>query len=95
MIRDDAKQFFNYHRPPFPPHPPHPLPKNNTQSPEWRTERTQATHKMITGLAAGTTYEVQIRAKNIAGWSDFCELVTVSTPNAKREVGEEEEVSLA
>ncbi|GMH77588.1 hypothetical protein TrRE_jg2056 [Triparma retinervis] len=28
------------------------------KSPEWRTERTQATHKMITGLAAGTTYEL-------------------------------------
>jgi len=61
------------------------------KSSEWRTERTQATHKMITGLDSGTTYEVQIRAKSIAGWSDFCEVVTVSTPNAKKEEGEGEE----
>ena len=74
----------------LPPKPQYEVRIRAMKSPEWRTERTQATHKMITGLEAGTTYEVQIRAKNIAGWSDFCELVTISTPNAKKEEGEEE-----
>jgi hypothetical protein len=52
-------------------------------STEWKIERTQATHKIVTGLFANIIYEVQVRAKNSAGWSDFTELVVVRTPKEK------------
>jgi hypothetical protein len=63
------------------------------KSPEWKIERTQATHKIVTGLLPGTVYEVQVRAKNVAGWSDFTEVKTIKTPDAKVEKVEEDEVS--
>ena len=56
---------------------------------EWKIERTQATHKIMTGLKPDTTYEVQVRAKNVAGWSDFSEVVHISTPVGKKQPGEE------
>jgi hypothetical protein len=48
----------------------------------------------VTQLLPGTVYEVQVRAKNIAGWSAFTEVVEIKTPDAKKEekdAGEEEE----
>lgn len=58
---------------------------------EWKIERTQATHKIMTGLKPDTTYEVQVRAKNVAGWSEFSEVVYISTPVGKKKGGTEEE----
>jgi len=64
------------------------------KSSEWRIERTQATNKVISQLLPDSEYEVQVRAKNVAGWSDFSELVIVRTPAGKDGKGadwEEEE----
>ena len=51
---------------------------------DWKVERTQATHKIVTGLLPDTMYEVQVRAKNAAGWSDFTEAIVVKTPKPKK-----------
>jgi len=51
----------------LPPKTQYELRLRETKTPDWRTERTQATHKIVAGLKAGTTYEVQVRAKNVAG----------------------------
>ena len=60
------------------------------KAPDWKIERTQATHKIVAGLKPDTQYEVQVRAKNVAGWSDFTEAILVKTPSKKRDNNEKE-----
>ena len=60
---------------------------------EWKIERTQATNKLLTDLLPDEDYEVQVRAKNVAGWSDFSELVVIRTPAGKDGKGADYEVS--
>jgi len=62
-----------------------------SRSPEWKIERTQATHKIVTGLLPGTVYEVQVRAKNVAGWSNFTPVLEIKTPDAKKDPKDEED----
>jgi len=59
------------------------------KSSEWKIERTQATNKIINQLLPDTEYEVQVRAKNVAGWSDFSEVVLQRTPEEGIKHGKE------
>ena len=78
----------------LPPKTPYELRCREVKSQEWKIERTQATHKIITGLLPDTHYEVQVRARNVAGWSDFGEMLVVKTPSSnkqKKQKAEKEE----
>lgn len=44
--------------------------------------RVQAAHKTLELLPLSTTFEMQVRAQNVAGWSGWSPAASITTPSA-------------